>query len=171
MGRHVRIKNTIRNTDDLILSSEDAKRDLQKFYKVRKGLKIHIYHFVSIMEDLKETDVDELKVRYNLPGRYFLVSNQFHKHKNHRILFLAQAKLKQMGIPIHLAITGKLPSASDSPYMAELHSIINNNQLRDQISILGMIPRAEQLTLMKHAQAVLQPSLFEGWSTVIEDAR
>jgi glycosyltransferase involved in cell wall biosynthesis len=23
---------------------------------------------------------------------------------------------------------------------------------------------------MKHAQAVLQPSLFEGWSTVIEDA-
>ena len=30
--------------------------------------------------------------------------------------------------------------------------------------------RAEQLLLMKYAQAVIQPSLFEGWSTVIEDA-
>ena len=36
---------------------------------------------------------------------------------------------------------------------------------------MGLIPRDEQLFLMKHAQAVLQPSLFEGWSTVIEDAR
>ena len=27
------------------------------------------------------------------------------------------------------------------------------------------------LQLMKHSQAVLQQSLFEGWSTVIEDAR
>jgi glycosyltransferase involved in cell wall biosynthesis len=27
------------------------------------------------------------------------------------------------------------------------------------------------LTLMKNAQAVIQPSLFEGWSTVVEDAK
>ncbi len=35
---------------------------------------------------------------------------------------------------------------------------------------MGVIPRDEQLLLMKHSQAVIQPSLFEGWSTVIEDA-
>jgi glycosyltransferase involved in cell wall biosynthesis len=32
------------------------------------------------------------------------------------------------------------------------------------------MPRDEQLLLMKLAQAVIQPSFFEGWSTVIEDA-
>jgi hypothetical protein len=36
---------------------------------------------------------------------------------------------------------------------------------------MGIIPRNEQLLIMKHSQAVLQPSLFEGWSTVIEDAK
>ena len=37
--------------------------------------------------------------------------------------------------------------------------------------MLGVISRADQLQLMRHSQAVVQPSLFEGWSTVIEDAR
>jgi glycosyltransferase involved in cell wall biosynthesis len=54
--------------------------------------------------------------------------------------------------------------------MQELHSIINDHNLQSQISLMGIIPRNEQLLLMKHSQAVLQPSLFEGWSTVIEDA-
>ncbi len=87
------------------------------------------------------------------------------------MLLLAQAKLKEMGVRIHLAITGKFPAASDSPYMAELHRIIDENQLQDQISMMGIISRSDQLQLMRHSQAVIQPSLFEGWSTVIEDAR
>jgi glycosyltransferase involved in cell wall biosynthesis len=37
--------------------------------------------------------------------------------------------------------------------------------------MLGLIPRDDQLTMMRHSQAVIQPSLFEGWSTVIEDAK
>ncbi|MCK5840202.1 MAG: glycosyltransferase, partial [Bacteroidales bacterium] len=35
----------------------------------------------------------------------------------------------------------------------------------------GLIPRGDQLLLMKYAKAIVQPSLFEGWSTVIEDAK
>lgn len=170
-GRSLRTKMALKNTDHLVLSSEDAHKDLEKFFRVRKGLHIHIYHFVSIMEDLEKTDITLLREKYQLPERYFLVSNQFHPHKNHRVLLLALAKLKEMGFLVHLAITGKFPAASDSPYMAELHRIINENHLEDQISMLGVISRADQLQLMRHSQAVVQPSLFEGWSTVIEDAR
>ena len=36
---------------------------------------------------------------------------------------------------------------------------------------MGLIPRCDQLLLMKYCKAILQPSLFEGWSTVIEDAK
>ena len=81
------------------------------------------------------------------------------------------AEMKGKGKVIHMAITGKFPKASDSPYLAELHQLINENGLREQISLLGVIPRTEQLLIMKHARAVVQPSLFEGWSTVIEDAK
>jgi len=170
-GRKLRTQMALKNTDHLVLSSEDARKDLEQFFKVRKGLHIHIYHFVSIKEDLARTDMEILRKQYGLPDSYYLVSNQFHPHKNHRVLLLALAKLKKMGIPAHLAMTGKFPDADDSPYMAELHGIIEENQLQGQISMLGVISRADQLQLMRHAQAVLQPSLFEGWSTVIEDAR
>jgi glycosyltransferase involved in cell wall biosynthesis len=34
-----------------------------------------------------------------------------------------------------------------------------------------MIPRVDQVCLIRASKAVLQPSRFEGWSTVIEDAR
>ncbi len=171
LGRNTRLKNALRNTDNLVLSSHDARKDLERYFQVRKGLMIHIFHFVSIIDDLEQVDIEDLRKKYHLPERYFLISNQFHKHKNHRVLLLALAKLKEIGLQIHLAITGKFPGASDSPYMTELHRIIDENKLQDRISMLGIISRQEQLQLMRHAQAVLQPSLFEGWSTVIEDAR
>ena len=171
MGRVKRVKLTLKNADHLVLSSNDAYNDLKKFFKVRNEMNIYVYHFVSIIDDLKDVNVEDLREKYNLPEKYFMVSNQFHKHKNHRILLLALAKLKQDGIKIHLAMTGRMPDATHSPYMAELHSIINDNDLHDQISLLGVIPRNDQLQLMRHSQAVIQPSYFEGWSTVIEDAR
>jgi glycosyltransferase involved in cell wall biosynthesis len=43
--------------------------------------------------------------------------------------------------------------------------------LSANIRFLGFIDRAEQLALMQAAQAIVQPSLFEGWSTVVEDAK
>lgn len=170
-GRDLRTRLALKNTNDVVLSSEDAYSDLSRFFHVRKGLRVHIYHFVSLIDDLEQVNMDEIKVKYQLPDHYFLVSNQFHKHKNHRVLLLALASLKASGITKHLAITGKLPRATDSPYLAEIHRIIEDNELQDQISLLGVISRNEQLQIMRHAQAVLQPSLFEGWSTVIEDAR
>ena len=34
-----------------------------------------------------------------------------------------------------------------------------------------MVPRKDYLQLLRGAAAVVQPSLFEGWSSVVEDAR
>jgi glycosyltransferase involved in cell wall biosynthesis len=136
-----------------------------------EGLKIHIFHFVSVIDNLTDIKIDDLKVKYNLPDKYFLVSNQFHKHKNHKVLLQSLAKLKQVGIRKHIAFTGKFPNAADSPYLTELHKIIEEDQLYDQVTMLGIISRNDQLQLMRYSQAVLQPSLFEGWSTVIEDAK
>ena len=168
--RDIRIHYMLRNADAMVVSSQSVQNDFFRFYKPGTDLKFHIYHFVSINNDFRAGEIDKLREKYKLPEKYFMVSNQFHKHKNHRVLLLALAKLKEMGIPKHIAMTGKFPDATDSPYIAELHNIINKHQLQDQISFLGIIPRNDQMQLMNNCQAVLQPSLFEGWSTVIEDA-
>ena len=36
---------------------------------------------------------------------------------------------------------------------------------------LGVVPYRDMLGLMRHAVAVINPSLFEGWSTSVEEAK
>lgn len=84
-----------------------------------------------------------------------MISNQFHKHKNHSVLLRALAKLKEEGSPVHFAITGKMPNEDHSPYIKSLHDLINTHDLSEHVSLLGVIPRQHQLTLMKHSNAVI----------------
>jgi glycosyltransferase involved in cell wall biosynthesis len=170
LERNARIRFMLRNSNDLVVSSQAVADDFAKFFRLKRNLKIHIFHFVSVVNDLNGTSINELRSKYKLPVRYFMISNQFYKHKNHKILFQALALLKEKGIVVYLALTGRFPEKTQSPYINELHELIELYQLSDQISFLGVIPRPEQLLLMKHSQAVIQPTLFEGWSTVIEDA-
>ncbi|MDI1318537.1 glycosyltransferase family 1 protein [Flavobacterium sp.] len=169
--RNARIKLILKNSKDLVVSSQAVKDDFIKFFKIPKGLNIHIYHFVSIIEGITDMTFDEIRAKYELPEHYYMISNQFHKHKNHKVVFEAVAELKKKGIEVSIGITGRFPDEPDSPYMQELHDIINENDLKKSIKFLGLIPRGDQFLLMKYSKAILQPSLFEGWSTVIEDAR
>jgi glycosyltransferase involved in cell wall biosynthesis len=169
--RNARIRFMLRNSDGLVVSSQSVRNDFEKFFRLPKNLKLKVFHFVSGTEDLSGLNISELKEKYHLPEKYFMISNQFHKHKNHIVLLRSLVRLKQSGVKVHLAMTGRFPDVSYSDYMKELRLLIDEHELHSQISILGIIPRKEQLLLMKHALAVIQPSLFEGWSTVVEDAK
>ncbi len=171
MERNARIRFILKNSKDMVVSSQAVKDDFLKFFKIPKSLNIHIYHFVSIIDNLPDLNFEEIKAKYQLSNDYFMISNQFHKHKNHKVAFEAVAKLKEKGIEVSVAVTGRFPEKPESEYMQELHDIINKNELQSSVKFLGLIPRGDQLLLMKFAKAILQPSLFEGWSTVIEDAR
>jgi glycosyltransferase involved in cell wall biosynthesis len=171
LERNARIKLILKNSRDLVVSSQAVKDDFLQFFKVPKSLKIHIYHFVSIVDQLPLLSKEEILKKYDLPEKYFIISNQFHKHKNHKVVFNALAHLKNSEQIPHLAITGRFPEEPNSEYLRELHQIIDENSLKSAITFLGLIPRGDQLLLMKYATAIIQPSLFEGWSTVIEDAK
>ena len=171
MERNLRIRFILKNAKHIVVSSEAVKDDFFKFFSIPSTVNFHVYHFVSIIEGLPEIPIATLLENYKLPPQYFMVSNQFHKHKNHKVIFEAIAQLKKRGVQVHVAITGRFPSEPSSPYLQELHDLIDNHKLHENISLLGLIPRGDQFLLMKYAQAIMQPSLFEGWSTVIEDAR
>lgn len=171
LERKIRINLILQNAKDLVVSSEAVKDDFIQFYKIPDTIKIHVYRFVSIIDSLPSMNSNEIRLKYGLPDQYFMVCNQFQKHKNHLVVFKAAAELQKKGIPFHIAITGRFPSDPNSEYLKELHDIVNVNKLETSISFLGLIPRGDQLLLMKYAKAIIQPSLFEGWSTVIEDAK
>jgi glycosyltransferase involved in cell wall biosynthesis len=167
--QELRIKQFLRNADKILLSSNSVLSDFQKYYTVDQS-KFNIFHFVSFSTDFTLVNRETLLAQYSLPDNYFIVSNQWHPHKNHILVLEAIHQLSNIGIKIHVAFTGKLPANSKAHHINEINRIIDLYNLKSQITILGLIPRNDQLNLMKYANAVIQPSFFEGWSTVVEDA-
>jgi glycosyltransferase involved in cell wall biosynthesis len=167
--RDLRIRLILSNSNHLVLSSRSVLKDFHKFYNIEK-INTYIYHFASVIDSFDFSGWDELRSAKGLPEEYFMVSNQFHKHKNHKIILEALAILKNKGITPVVAFTGKMPDDKNSEYIKKLHDLINKNKLDNQVVFLGVLSRHDQLTLMRYSKAIIQPSLFEGWSTVIEDA-
>lgn len=116
-------------------------------------------------------DINQLREKYGIPEKYFFSPNQFWVHKNHKLVLKAVKLLKNEGINILVAFSGKNYDFRNPGYFEELVQFARENDLQENIKFLGFIDRSEQLVLMKHAIAIIQPSLFEGWSTVVEDAK
>jgi glycosyltransferase involved in cell wall biosynthesis len=160
----------LRNSNDLVASRQVVADDFAKFFNIKDSMKIHIFHFASVLDDFTNISFEDLRLKYKVPSKYFMVSNQFHPHKNHKVLLEAMVIVKAKGIVLNYVFTGRFANVNHTPFLKEILKIVEDNSLQSQVSFLGVIPRVDQLLLMKHSQAVLQPTLFEGWSTVIEDA-
>jgi glycosyltransferase involved in cell wall biosynthesis len=169
--RELRLKLTLKNATDLVVSSHDTLNHFKQFYSIPKKLRIHVLQFVSLLDELEETDIEKLRSQYKIPSDYFIVSNGFLKHKNHLVVLKALKVLQQRNKIVHIVFTGKMEAYADSSYIDQLTDFIRNNSLSEHVSLLGIIPRDHQLCIMKNARAVLQPSMFEGWNTTIEDAK
>lgn len=161
------------NHSKLVLSSQNAYDTYKQLYPdyVKN---VGVVHFVSaVFPDELNENIDAIMEKYKLIDKnYFIVSNQFYRHKNHLLLFEAVKKLIDSGTTnIQIVCTGMTEDVKDPSYFSEVQEYIKKNALENNIHILGLIPRREQLTLMKEAIAVVQPSLFEGWGTSAEDAK
>lgn len=169
--RDIRFKLILKNTKDLVVSSADVKSHFHKFYKIKKNLNIHTLKFVSIIDNFSFPPMEELTLKYGIPQKYFIVSNSFTNHKNHFVILNALNILKNKGSKIHFVFTGKMEFKGNEEYIKKIRLMVSENKLEPHVSFLGIIPRHDQLGIMKNSIAVVQPSLFEGWSTVIEDAK
>jgi glycosyltransferase involved in cell wall biosynthesis len=101
-----------------------------------------------------------------LPNRFILYPAAFWRHKNHKNLLYALELLKESGTHIPLVLVG----AQVGEY-ALITKLINELDLHDQIDILGHVSNSELTSLMKSAQVVVVPSLFEAMSLTVWDAQ
>ncbi|TDH23292.1 glycosyltransferase [Segetibacter sp. 3557_3] len=155
----------------LVLSSESSRNDLFKFYGNIKN-PIHILRFVSLIPELQPEKTPAVLKQYNIDARYFIVCNQFWPHKNHITVIEAVAILRQQGYEdFKVVFTGKTSSHRNKEYFPSLQKRIDELGISKQFIVTGFLQREDQLLMMQNSLAVVQPSLFEGWSTVIEDAK
>jgi glycosyltransferase involved in cell wall biosynthesis len=154
----------------VIFSSQDALNDFEKFYPDH-NCKLRRLRFASMLPEYQHIEFSTLQTQYEIPGTYFMSPNQFWKHKNHIVLLEAIALLKNDNLDFQVVLTGSQSDPRNKEYFKTLKDFIEKNQIERWIKFLGFIDRSDQLALMYHSRAIIQPSLFEGWSTVVEDTK
>jgi glycosyltransferase involved in cell wall biosynthesis len=157
---------TIENAKNLVISSNAVKNDLLYLYQKQNYPNLHILRFATFNEYPKQFDLKSI----GISKPYFICPNQFWGHKNQIVILNA---IKQMGnenLPFQVVFTGK---ENDPRNPLHFESVIkpemNNSFVRNNVLFLGFIDRNVQLSLIDQSLALIQPSKFEGWSTVIED--
>jgi len=169
LERYFKIKLLLANTNHLVVSSKSVLKDFHKFYNL-KNISTYVFNFASVIDNQDFSSWDYLRETKALPREYFMVSNQFLQHKNHKIVLEALIVLKNRGLRPTIAFAGNIIGKLSSKCVKDLRSFINKHDLKDQVIFVNNLSRHEYLTLIKYCKAVIQPSIFEGWSTVIEDA-
>ncbi|MBU1002529.1 MAG: glycosyltransferase [Proteobacteria bacterium] len=155
----------------IVFSSEAAQSDFRHFFPESRAMG-SILHFTTIPEESwYQGNPEETRSHYGLPKHYLICCNQFWIHKDHKTLFSAISVMKRMGRPMHLVCTGPTHDYRHKGYFDEIKVMLKVLGIEELVHILGRIDRDDQIQLLRGSLAVVQPSLFEGWSTVVEDCR
>ena len=155
----------------IVVSSNDGLCDLETYLPQFRE-KTRVLHFCSVpTEEWWHRDPVTVAHAYALPEKFFLLANQFSHHKNHPVVFEAVRRLRARGVPVVVACTGSTFGFRGNDYLEGIQRFLAQHDLNDAVRILDLVPRADQVALMRRCIALLQPSRFEGWSTVVEDGK
>lgn len=169
--RNIGFKQAIERADLVALSSCDAQNDFRAFAP-EAITKTRVLNFVAaVSSQIYEIDPNSVVVEYHLPEKFFYLPNQIWKHKNHLVVFEALKILRDKGIKPFLVMTGNTSDYRNPTYFSEVLHQISLWGLRDQLAFLGLVPHEHVHLLIRQAVAVVNPSLFEGWSTTVEEVK
>jgi glycosyltransferase involved in cell wall biosynthesis len=162
---------TLDNCEKVIVSSQAAFEDVLKFYNVSES-KLAILRFFKkpIIAEVN-IKMSDLLNKYQLPNNYFYLPNQFWVHKNHKIVIEALNNLNLEGTKVTVVCSGVTQDSRNPSYFSYLINLIEQYGLRESFKVIGLVPLADVNALIKFSVAMINPSLFEGWSTSVEEAR
>lgn len=158
----------------VVISSQAAYSDLKRWFPAIAAARgnVSVFTFPSVAgPEWYQGDPIAAAAKFSLPDKFLIFPSQFWAHKNHRVVFEAMDILKKKGVTITLVCTGFNKDYRRPEHGEALQKFIDDHGLRPNILVLGLLPRLLQVQLLRRAAAVIQPSLFEGWSFLVEDAR
>ena len=168
--RTTNFHDTIARSDLIVLSSEAARRDLAAF--APKYLeKARVLQFCSLRQEVDWRDPIALRAAYGLKGAFFYIPNQLWAHKNHLTAIRALARLITDFPELTIVCSGSLNDYRNPGHLEGLREEIFRLGLDQRFKLLGVIDYSHVAHLMLQSVAVINPSLFEGWSTTVEEAK
>jgi len=171
LGNRDKAFELLASTADAVLcSSQSAANDLKKYCS--PVAEPRVLRFVVAMPESIPAAREDLISRYKLTQAWFHLPNQLWKHKNHEVVIDALRLLKERGQPVPLVVvTGPTGDRRNPGHFQYLQQKLKDNFLQTNFIILGKVPYEDMVGLMYHSIAIINPSLFEGWSTTVEESK
>lgn len=159
--RDLQFGRMLRDASTVIVNARQVKIDAESFHAARA--KIVPLPF-SASPDPRWFDADPVEVRrrYGIGPKYFIISNQFWVHKRHEVAIQAFLQLAEARTDIELVCTGSTNDWRVPDHFARLSEMISSSGFASRVHILGLIPKADQIALLRDSLAVVQPTAFEG---------
>ena len=159
-GRDIYFRSCAKHADVVFVNSQDAKEDFCNFYSIDNKRVFVLPFCATLGYDKIGNDLTGIPEKYGVDKPFFLISNQFYSHKRHDVAFRALKRVREKGYDASIVCTGLMDEA---PALAEtLKQLCVNLGIEREVKFLGVIPKKDQIELMKNAISVVQPSEFEG---------
>lgn len=160
-----------RSATKVMVSSEDAGQDCKKYFSGSKE-KVTVAPFAINLEDtVLSVEPSEVLKEYHLPEQYYYFPGQLWKHKNHLALLDALSLLKEMNSDVVVVASGNPQDRRNPEHPDKVLDLVEKKGLQRYFRFLGMVPYEHIMPLMRKSVAMINPSLFEGWSTTVEEAK
>lgn len=161
-GRDEDFKTMLERASVVIVASRSVQADIDRFFPGRRCQIVALPFAPMPDETWFATSIEDAQTRYNVNGRYFMISNQFWIHKDYPTAFRALSLLTQDEHDVTLVCTGTTYDYRRPRYFEDLMAEIRALGIAERVRCLGFIPKADQMALMRGAVAVVQPTRFEG---------
>ena len=174
--REILFKKKIFFQKNIIVSSNDAKKDCINFYNKDPKL-IHVVKF-SIFTDPRShlKKIIYLTKKYKIKKKYIYIPNQFWEHKNHEIILNSLIYIKSKNPKIYnkipqIIFSGRLFDTRNKDYGKTILDKMNYSEIKSKIKYLGVIPLHDVYKLNANCFCLINPSFFEGWSSTVEESK
>jgi glycosyltransferase involved in cell wall biosynthesis len=155
----------------VVFSSQHARG---RFVQLHPGqaAKARVLNFVAhLPAQALTTDPFYLMQKHHLPDKFIYLPNQLWRHKNHLTAFRAVKILADRHSRVCLVCSGNLSDRRNPAYKEEVFQYVKESGLSDRVFILGMVDFDDVYALIRQSCCVLNPSLYEGWSTTVEETK
>jgi glycosyltransferase involved in cell wall biosynthesis len=146
----------------IVVNAKNVQLDAEKFFPGMTDRILSLPFSAAAKEEWLTTEPSNVCHRYGIGHSYFLVSNQFWIHKRHEIAIEAFACLASGNEHVELVLTGATEDWRSPTRIEDIRALIARLGLTSRVHILGLIPKPEQIAIMRSAVAVVQPTSFEG---------
>jgi len=164
VNRDKQFRRIANESTGIVVNARTVAQDLERFLNISASQVLVMPFSPYAHPWWFDLDTPSAQARYGIHHTYVMVCNHFWKHKDHITALRAFATLRKSPEmhDLQLVMTGDPIDHRDPAHFHRLHVLCDELGIAQSTHFLGLIPKRDQLALLRGSGALMQPTLFEG---------